>query len=136
MAQRSSNRRNGGFTLLELLVVMTILALLASVGVVGVRHHTKVAKESVLKENLFQLTHALEQHRADRGKYPSTLLKLRELGYIRDVPIDPFTQSRDTWLTELEAPDPDAPDAEAGIYKVRSASTDIGTNGIPYNEWN
>lgn len=130
---RSSRAR--GFTLLELLVVMTILALLASVGVVGVRHHTKVAKESVLKENIFQITHALEQHRADRGKYPASLSRLRELGYLREVPIDPMTGSRDTWVTELEPPDPDAPDAEAGIYRIRSASTDIGTNGIPYNEW-
>jgi general secretion pathway protein G len=135
MTQRPSHPRAQGFTLLELLVVMTILALLASVGVVGVRHHTKVAKESVLKENLFQITHALEQHRADRGKYPASLARLRELGYIREVPVDPMTGSRDTWLTELEAPDPDQPDGEAGIYKVRSASTDIGTNGIPYNEW-
>jgi general secretion pathway protein G len=136
MTLRPRTSRARGFTLLELLVVMTILALLASVGVVGVRHHTKVAKESVLKENIFQITHALEQHRADRGKYPAALSRLRELGYLREVPIDPMTGSRDTWITELEAADPDAPEAEAGIYRVRSASTDIGTNGIPYNEWN
>ena len=135
MPQQPSRLRARGFTLLELLVVMTILALLASVGVVGVRHHTKVAKESVLKENLFQITHALEQHKADRGKYPSSLGKLRDMGYLREIPVDPMTGSKDTWVTELEPPDPDAPDAEAGIYKVRSASTDIGTNGLPYNEW-
>lgn len=129
------SRRQRGFTLLELLTVMTILALLATVGIVGYRRHTKAAKESVLKEDLFQLNHALEQHRADRGKYPSSVARLRELGYVRDVPVDPMTGARDTWVTELESPDPDNPDAEAGIFRIRSGSTELGENGIPYNEW-
>ena len=128
-------RRQRGFTLLELLTVMTILALLASVGIVGYRSHTKSAKESVLKENLFQLNHCLEQYRADRGRYPSSLSQLRDLGYIRDIPADPMTNSKDMWQTELEPPDPENPDAELGIWKVRSSSQDIGSNGIPYNEW-
>ena len=128
-------RRGVGFTLIELVVVMTILALLATVGLAGYRHKTKVAREAVLKENLFQLNHSLEQFRADRGKYPSSLAPLRELGYLRDIPWDPMTQSRDTWQTELEPPDPDNPDAELGVYRVRSGSTDRGENGIPYNEW-
>jgi general secretion pathway protein G len=132
---RRANGRGAGFTLLELLTVMTILALLATVGLAGYRHKTKVAREAVLKENLFQINHALEQHRADRGKYPSSLGPLKELGYLRDMPWDPMTQSRDTWQTELEPPDPDNPDAELGVFRVRSGSTEKGENGIPYNEW-
>lgn len=131
-------RRSGpgrGFTLIELLAVMTILALLATVGLVGYRHKTTVAREAVLKENLFQLNHALEQYRADRGKYPASLTALKDLGYLRDIPYDPMTQSRDQWQTELEPPDPDNPDAELGIFRVRSNSTEKGENGIPYNEW-
>jgi prepilin-type N-terminal cleavage/methylation domain len=62
------SRRTLGFTLIELVTAMTLLALLASVGIVGYRRHTLAAKESVLKENLWQLNHALEQHRADRGR--------------------------------------------------------------------
>jgi general secretion pathway protein G len=127
--------RQRGFTLLELLTVMTILALLATVGIVGYRRHTRAAKESVLKEDLFQLNHALEQHKADKGRYPSTVGALREQGYLRDIPADPMTGSRDTWVTELEPPDPDNPDADTGIFRIRSGSTDIGENGIPYNEW-
>jgi general secretion pathway protein G len=127
--------RQRGFTLLELITVMTIIALLATVGLAGYRSKVKSAQEAVLKENLFQLNHALEQHRADRGKYPSSLGPLRELGYLRDMPYDPMTQSRDTWQTELEPPDPDNPDAELGIFKVRSGSTEKGSNQIPYNEW-
>ena len=132
---RLSLSRQRGFTLLEMLVVMTILALLTTVGLAGYRTKVRSAKEAVLKENLFQMNHALEQHRSDRGKYPSSLSPLREFGYLRDIPYDPMTQSRDTWTTEPEPPDPDNPDAELGIWRVRSGSTDMGANGIPYNEW-
>jgi general secretion pathway protein G len=114
---------------------MTILALLATVGIVGYRRHTKAARESVLKEDLFQLNHCLEQFHADKGKYPSSLGALRDQGYLRDIPVDPMTQSRDTWTTEFESPDPDAPDSEVGIFRVRSGSTDMGENQVPYNEW-
>jgi general secretion pathway protein G len=134
--RRSRYSRSRGFTLLELLTVMTILALLATVGIVGYRRHTKAARESVLKEDLFQLNHALECHKADRGKYPTSIGALRDLNYLREIPADPMTGSKDTWVTELEAPDPDNPDADVGIFRIRSGSTDIGEDGIPYNEWN
>lgn len=130
-----SRKRTRGFTLLELVTAMTILALLTSVGIVGYRHQTRTAREAVLKEDLFQLNHALECYRADRGKYPASIGRLRELGYLRDIPVDPMTGSRDTWTEENEAQDPDNPDAEVGIFRIRSGSTDVGSNGIPYNEW-
>ena len=71
-------RRQSGFTLIELLTVMTILAMLATVGIVGYRRHTKAAREAVLKEDLFQLNHCLEQYQADRGKYPTSIGQLRD----------------------------------------------------------
>ena len=127
--------RQRGFTLLELLTVMTILAILATVGLAGYRHKTQLAREAVLKENLYQINNALEQYRADRGKYPSTLSALTEYGYLREIPYDPITQSRDTWQIQYEDPDPNNPDADLGIFRVRSGSTEKGSNGIPYNEW-
>ncbi len=130
-----SRRRNRGFTLIELLTVMTILALLATVGIVGYRRHTKAAKEAVLKEDLFQLNHCLEEFYADKGKYPTSIAQLRDERYIRDIPSDPMTGSSSTWMTEEEPPDPDNPDAETGIFRIRSGSTDMGENQIPYNEW-
>ncbi len=130
-----SRKRQRGFTLLELVTAMTILALLTSVGIVGYRHQTRTAREAVLKEDLFQLNHALECYRADRSKYPASIGRLRELGYLRDIPVDPMTGSRDTWTEENEAQDPDNPEAEVGIFRIRSGSTDVGSNGIPYNEW-
>lgn len=124
-----------GFTLMELLVVMTIIALLSTVGIVGYRHSTKLSKEAVLKENLFQLRHALEQYHADRSRYPSSLVELRSRGYMREIPKDPMTNSAETWRTEMESADPDAPDAEPGIWNVRSGSQDISEDQVPYSDW-
>ena len=124
-----------GFTLMELLVVMTIIALLSTVGIVGYRHSTKLSKESVLKENLFQIRHALEQYHADRSRYPSSLAELRTKGYVREIPKDPMTNSAETWITIPEGADPDAPDAEPGIFDVRSGSQDISEDQVPYSDW-
>lgn len=134
MVNHTTKRALGGFTLLELLTVMTILAMLASVGLVGYRHHTRVAREAVLKENLYQLRHALEQFRADKQKYPSTLDALAEKGYLRAIPEDPMTKTKE-WTVEFEQADTENPEGEVGISNVRSQSTDLGDNGIPYNEW-
>ncbi len=114
---------------------MTILALLATVGLVGYRHHTRAAREAVLKEDLFQLNHALEQYMADKGKYPSDIATLREVGYLREIPVDPMTDSKDTWVTELEPPDPDNPESERGIFRIRSGSEEKDDNGVPYKDW-
>jgi general secretion pathway protein G len=127
--------RARGFTLMELLVVMTVIALLASVGIVGYRHSLKVSKEAVLKENLFLMNHALEQFKADRGRYPSSVSQLRERQYMREIPKDPFTGSRDTWRTEMEASEGDVQDSEPGIIRIRSGSDELDQNGIPYGEW-
>ncbi len=132
---RQDDRRARGFTLMELLVTMAILSILATVGLAGYRYKTKVAREAVLKENLFQMRNALEQHRVDRNRYPASLSALRELQYLREIPLDPMMQSKDTWVTELEDADPSNPEAELGIRNVRSSSTELGTNQIPYNEW-
>lgn len=131
---RVRGSRQSGFTLLELLTVMTILAMLATVGIVGYRHSIRRSKEAVLRENLFLLNHALEQHRADRGKYPTSLAQLKEFGYVRDIPKDPMTDQRE-WSQEYQEPESDSPDADVGIWKVRSTSTEQSTEGTLYNEW-
>ena len=130
-----ARRPQRGFTLMELLVVMTIIALLSTIGIVGYRHSTKLAQESILKENLFQIRHCLEQFHADRGRFPSSLGQLKEKGYLREIPLDPMTKSRETWQLEMESADPDAPDAEPGIWQVRSGSQDLSEDQIPYSDW-
>ena len=120
---------------MELLVVMTVIALLASVGIVGYRHSVKATKEAVLRENLFILNHALEQFKADRGRYPSSISQLRDKEYVREIPIDPFTKSKETWRTEFEQMESDGGDSEPGIIRIRSGSDELSEDNIPYSEW-
>jgi general secretion pathway protein G len=127
--------RSKGFTLMELLVVMTVIALLASVGIVGYRHSVKATKEAVLRENLFILNHALEQFKADRGRYPTSIAQLREREYVREIPIDPFTKSKETWRAEFEQMDSDSGDGEPGIIRIRSGSDELSEDNISYSEW-
>ena len=127
--------RSKGFTLMELLVVMTVIALLASVGIVGYRHSVKATKEAVLRENLFILNHALEQFKADRGRYPSSISQLRDKEYVREIPVDPFTKSKETWRTEFEQMESDSGDSEPGIIRIRSGSDELSEDNIPYSEW-
>jgi general secretion pathway protein G len=124
-----------GFTLMELLVVMTVIALLSSVGIVGYRHSVKATKEAVLRENLFILNHALEQFKADRGRYPSSIVQLRDKEYVREIPIDPFTRSKETWRAEFEQMDAEGGDSEPGIIRIRSGSEELSEDNIPYSEW-
>ena len=128
-------KRGWGFTLMELLVVMTVIALLASVGIVGYRHSVKATKEAVLKENLFILNHALEQFKADRGRYPASISQLRDREYVREIPVDPFTRSKETWRVEFETMESDSGDAEPGIIRIRSGSDELSEDNIPYSEW-
>ena len=130
-----SRGRSRGFTLMELLVVMPVIALLASVGIVGYRHSVKATKEAVLRENLFILNHALEQFKADRGRYPSSISQLRDKEYVREIPVDPFTKSKETWRTEFEQMESDSGDSEPGIIRIRSGSDELSEDNIPYSEW-
>lgn len=128
-------RRQPGFTLIELLVVMMIIVVLAATGLALYTNSVKNAKEAALRQNLFLMREALDQYYADRDKYPPSLDTLVEEKYIRGIPKDPFTNSTDTWQTELSDPEPGNPSAEIGIEDVRSGSDQIGLDNTPYAEW-
>lgn len=126
-----------GFTMIEMLVVMTLVVLLAGLAMSQYRNAVTRSEEAVLKENLFRLRDAMDQFYADKNKWPSDLAELVSEGYIREVPTDPMTKSKDTWQTEQAEPDANNPAASAGgIDNVRSGSDRTAMDGTRYSEWN
>jgi general secretion pathway protein G len=110
-------KRFEGFTLVELMVVLTIIALLLAVVVPDYMGRMKRAEEAVLKENLVVMRDALDKHYADAGKYPAALQDLVAKRYLRAIPPDPFTQSESTWV-----PVPPSDPKKGGVYDVRSGA--------------
>lgn len=117
-----------GFTLLELMFIVTIVGILVTMAVPSYRQSTVKAREAALMRDLFTIRDLLDQHRADKGKYPAVFKDLVSSGYLRAVPADPFTRSTSTWQEIAEA-------TEGGIWDVHSGSDLVGTNGTPYNQW-
>jgi general secretion pathway protein G len=133
-----------GFTLIELMIVLTVIGILASIAVPSYQRGVIRAREAVLGDTLFTMRKAIDEYYADRGKYPDALTDLVVKRYLREVPYDPFTKRNDTWVTvaPLEAPaggsagEASAQAAEQGkVYDVHSGSNLVGANGIAYNEW-
>jgi general secretion pathway protein G len=117
-----------GFTLVELMIVVSIVGILATIAAPSYQSSLIRAKETVLRQDLFTLRELLDHHRADQGKYPPSLDGLVSAGYLRVVPKDPFTNSSSSWQ-EITEP------TEGGIFDVYSGSDLVGTNGTPYNKW-
>lgn len=133
-AGRRHPAADGGFTLIELLVVMILIVVLASIVLVQYGNAVTRSKEAVLKEDLFRMREAIDEYYADKGKYPASLDALAEEDYIRSVPVDPFTNSADTWEEVTAEPDPRSP-GELGIDDVKSGSDATALDGTRYAEW-
>jgi general secretion pathway protein G len=117
-----------GFTLVEMMIVVSIVGILATIAAPSYQASVIKAREAALRHNLFTLRDLLDQHRADQGKYPQSLQALMSAGYLKAMPHDPFTNSNTTWqeITDTK---------EEGIVDVFSGSEYVGTNGTPYNRW-
>jgi len=124
-----------GFTMIELLVVMTLIVILATMGMSQYKSSMIHAREATLKEDLFRMRDAIDQYYADKGQYPSTLEALVSDGYMRKMPEDPFTKSTSTWQSIPAEPDPNNPTAEPGVYDVKSGSEATALDGTKYAEW-
>ncbi len=124
-----------GFTLFELLAVMAIIGILAAIAVPSYQRSQIKARESVLAEDLYQLRRALDAFFADNGKYPDNLEELINNKYVRDIPIDPFTRQKDSWVCVPPEPADNGQLAAGGCYDVHSGSELIGLNGEPYQDW-
>lgn len=130
-ARADTARRRGctGFTIIEMLVVMTVVALLLSVIAPNYVRHIDHARETVLKQNLITLRDAIDKFRVDQGRLPLTLQELVTSKYLRAIPVDPMTERADTWN-----PSP-ATDGGAGISDVHSAAPGTATDGSHYASW-
>ena len=132
---RTRLRGTRGFTLIELVVVMSLIILLATIGLTAYRSSIQRGKEAVLREDLFRMRDAIDQYYADKGKYPADLSELVAAGYMRRVPEDPFTQKNDSWQVVPAEPDPNNPSNEPGIYNVTSGSEALALDGSKYSDW-
>jgi|JI61114BRNA_FD_contig_21_11368422_length_578_multi_3_in_0_out_0_2 general secretion pathway protein G len=119
-----------GFTLIELIVVMTIISLLLTLAAPRYFRSIELSKETVLKANLTSTRDALDKFHSDTGKYPDQLDELVTKHYLRTLPWDPVLERSDAWILEAPA------DNQAGaVYNIRSSAEGSGSNGVPYAQW-
>ncbi|MGB7924834.1 MAG: prepilin-type N-terminal cleavage/methylation domain-containing protein [Pyrinomonadaceae bacterium] len=133
LLKTEDRKLRSGFTLLELMIVMFILIILVAVALPQYQKWVLHARESVLRNNLFQMRKLIDQYAADKGKLPQSLEELVSGGYMREVPDDPITGEKNWNVTTGE--DPNSTEGGQGVTDVHSTSTDISTDGRPYSEW-
>ncbi len=127
-------RNPRGWTLIELTIVISLITVLSTIALVGYGNAVARSREAVLKEDLFRMRDAIDQHHADLGEYPPDLHALVSAGYLRAIPEDPMTRSSETWVVVPAEPDPADPFVQ-GVYDVRSGSEGIAFDGTTYADW-
>jgi general secretion pathway protein G len=124
-----------GFTLVELMIVMAIILILVSVSAPIYSQSIVRARESTLRQNLYHLRQSIDQFTMDKQKAPQSLDELVSAGYLREIPIDPMTQSRETWVVDMEDVLLSIDQNEPGITNVHSGAQGTATDGTAYSTW-
>jgi general secretion pathway protein G len=124
-----------GFTLLELLIVMTIITLLAAIAVPSYTNSVRHAKEAALKADLYEMRRAIDSYTVDKQKAPQSLDDLVQAGYLKKLPIDPFTSRSDTWVPAQSDTLSSVDQTDPGIDDVHSGAQMVGSDGTSYNTW-
>lgn len=124
---------HAGFTLLELMIVISIIIILAAITLPQYQKTIMHTREAVLRDNLFKMRSLLDQFAADKGRLPQSLDELASEGYIREIPLDPFTGQKDWAVTTGE--DPNSMDGQQGVTDVHSSSAEVSSEGTPYSQW-
>jgi general secretion pathway protein G len=132
---RNGSRRRFGYTLVEIVIVLTIISILVSIAVPLYQKALLRTKESVLRNNLFTLRTVIDEYTYDKQKAPQSLEDLVREGYLRQIPEDPITNSNQTWKIIMEDALTSVNQTEPGIFDVRSGSDKISLEGTPYAEW-
>ena len=133
MTTRRQGRTEDGFTLLELITVVSLIGILVAIALPNYRVALINAREAVLREDLYRFRDLIDQYYADKGRYPASLESLVEDGYMRRIPNDPITNGAD-WVTVAAEAEPGT-EEEPGVYDVKSASENVSLSGTPYAEW-
>ena len=136
---RASGRRipadgDGGWTLIEMLVVLSLILILSTMAMTQYRNSIQSAKEAALRSDLFMMRDAISQYYADKAKYPESLETLVSEHYIRSIPKDPIADTTN-WQTEPAPSEPGTLSSTAGIYDVKSTAPGTGLDGTPYSEY-
>ena len=131
--QAGSRWRSAGFTLLELMIVISIIIILAAITLPQYQKTIMHTRETVLKDDLRKMRSLIDQFAADKARLPQSLDELVSEGYMREVPTDPFTGQKDWAIATGE--DPNSLQGETGMTDVHSSSAEVSTEGTPYNEW-
>ena len=126
---------DAAFTMIELMIVMTIISILVSMAVPFYQKSITKSKESVLRSNLLTLRTVIDEYTYDKGKAPQTLQDLVAESYLRVVPLDPMTGNDSSWKIIMEDSTTSASQSEPGIFDVRSGSEKTSLEGTPYADW-
>jgi general secretion pathway protein G len=127
--------KSAGFTLMELMIVMAIIGVLATLAIPSFVGAIKSAREAALREDLHVMRAAIDSYTMDKQKAPQSLDDLIQAGYLREIPPDPMTRSRDTWVTDTSDALASVDQSDPGINDIHSGSQDVGSDGQPYSSW-